>query len=67
MIGNFKINSIFFIYSAVFFYLSCLEKRGSSYQGKNYIENDLKGYENWFELVGGSSFRGFELLRVTLQ
>ena len=34
----------------------------SSYQGQNYIENDLKGNENCFELAGGSSYRGFELL-----
>ena len=25
------------------------------------MENDLKGNENWFELAGGSSYRGFEL------
>ena len=31
------------------------------------MENDLKGYENWFELAGGSSYRGFELPRVKLQ
>ena len=24
------------------------------------MENDLKGNENWFELVEGSSYRGFE-------
>ena len=28
------------------------------------MENDLKGNENWFELAGGSSWRGFELSRV---
>ena len=34
-------------------------------EGKiNYIENDLKGNENCFELAGGSSYRGFELPRV---
>ena len=26
--------------------------------------NDLKGTENCFELTGGSSYRGFELLGV---
>ena len=31
------------------------------------MENDLKGNENWFELTGGSSYRGFELPRVKLQ
>ena len=31
------------------------------------MENDLKGSENWFELAGGSSYRGFELPRVKLQ
>ena len=31
------------------------------------MENDLKGNENWFELAGGSSYRGFELPRVKLQ
>ena len=25
------------------------------------MENDLKGIENYFELMGGSSNRGFEL------
>ena len=29
--------------------------------------NDLKGNKNYFELVGSSSYRGFELLRVKLQ
>ena len=33
----------------------------------NYIENDLKGKENWFELAGGLIYRGFELPRVKLQ
>ena len=28
------------------------------------MENDLKGIENYFELTGGSSYRGFELPRV---
>ena len=37
-------------------------KDGSSYRGQNYIKNDLRGNENWFELVGvrvieGSSYR----------
>ena len=27
----------------------------------NYMEHDLKGNENYFELTGGSSYRGFEL------
>ena len=31
------------------------------------MENDLKGNENWFELAGGSSYRGFELPRAKLQ
>ena len=35
----------------------------SSYRGKNYIENNLKGNVNNFKLVGGSRYRGFELLR----
>ena len=44
----------------VFDLLSRLDKHGSSY-----IENDLKGKENWFELAGGSSYhRGFELSGV---
>ena len=25
------------------------------------MENDLKGNENYFELTGGSNYRGFEL------
>ena len=29
----------------------------SNYRGLNYIENDLKGNENCFELAGGSSYR----------
>ena len=29
--------------------------------------NNLKGNKNYFELAGGSSYRGFELLRVRLQ
>ena len=37
-------------------------KHGSSYRGQNYIENELRGNENWFELAGvrvieGSSYR----------
>ena len=28
------------------------------------MENDLKGNENYFDLTGGSSYRGFELLGV---
>ena len=31
------------------------------------MENDLKGNENWCELAGGSSYRGFKLPRVKLQ
>ena len=34
---------------------------------KLYKENDLKGKIFQFELAGGSSYRGFELLRVKLQ
>ena len=46
-----------------------LEKLGSTWfelSRVNYIENDLKGYKNWFELAGGSSYRGFELPGVKL-
>ena len=42
----------------VFDLLSRLDKHGSRYRG--YIEN-------WFELAGGSSCRGFELPRVKFQ
>ena len=28
------------------------------------MENDLKGNENYFELMGGSSYRRFKLLEV---
>ena len=28
------------------------------------MENDLRGTENYFELTGGSSYRGFELPEV---
>ena len=31
------------------------------------MANDLKGNENWLELAGDSSYRGFELPRVKLQ
>ena len=27
-------------------------KHGSRYRGQNYIENGLRGNENWFELAG---------------
>ena len=29
--------------------------------------NDLRGNKNYFELTGGSSYRGFELPRIKLQ
>ena len=29
--------------------------------------NDMRGNKNYFELAGGSSYRGFELPRVNLQ
>ena len=35
-------------------------------EGKIIIENDLKGKKNWFELAGGSNYRGFELPRIKL-
>ena len=35
-------------------------------EGKLY-KNDLRGNKNYFELAGGSSYRGFELPRVKLQ
>ena len=38
-----------------------------SYRGLNYKENNLKGTGIHFELAGGSSYRGFKLLRVELQ
>ena len=34
-------------------------------EGKLY-KNDLRGNKNYFESVGGSSYRGFELPRVKL-
>ena len=30
------------------------------------FRNDLKGNKDYFELVGGSSYQGFELPRVTV-
>ena len=48
-------------------YKSRLDKHGSSYRGKNYKKNDLKGNENCCEIAGGSSYRGFEFSRVKLQ
>ena len=49
------------------FVLTChvLGKHGSSYWGE--IISKMMWRENWFEIAGGSSYRGFELLRVTLQ
>ena len=32
----------------------------------NLCRNDLRGKKNYFELAGGLSYRGFELLRVKL-
>ena len=55
----FKINSAFLSKVQYFFYLSRLEKQGSSYRGQNYIDNDLKGCENWFPVSGR-----FKLSRV---
>ena len=58
----------FFIYSAVFFTCHFLKDVVRVIQCKIInIENDLTGYENWFELAGGSRYRGFELPRVKLQ
>ena len=37
------------------------DRSGSSYRGYKYKENDLKGTRNHFELLGGSSYWGFEL------
>ena len=56
-------------YIAACFDLSSLDKHGSSYREQNYmyIENDLKGNENCFELVGGLSYRGFELPIIKVQ
>ena len=33
-------------------------KHGSSYRVKNYIEMILRGNKTYFELAGGSSYRG---------
>ena len=64
-----KINSIFrtITCSTVYFELWSLDKRGTSYWMENYVENYLKGNETCFELAGGSSYRGSEVLRVKLQ
>ena len=35
--------------------------------GVKFYRNDPRGNKQEFELVGGSSYRGFELLRVKLQ
>ena len=53
-----KINAMFCTTVPKFLDLSRLDKRDSSYQSLSYIENDLKGNENWFELVRGSSYWG---------
>lgn len=39
-------------YTTVCFYLSCLDNHSWRYRRQNYIENDLKGRENCFELGG---------------
>ena len=52
-----------------FISLTCIYNMVRVIEGKiiNY-RNDLKGSKNgFFKLVGGSSYRGFELLKVKLQ
>ena len=52
-----------------FIFLTCVYNVVRVIEGKiiNY-RNDLKGSKNcFFKLVGGSSYQGFELLRVKLQ
>ena len=64
--GNSKFNAS--DASALFFSrLFKLSKHGSSYRARvKLYRNDLKRKKNYFELAGGSSYRGFELSRVKI-
>ena len=74
--GCFEINSVLQTsvqWYIVFFCLTChdfchdLLKTWFELLRVILYRNNLKGNKNYFELAGGSSYRGFELLRVRLQ
>ena len=58
-----KINSMF--QTTVHFFVE-LSGAQSKLSRVNLYRNDLKGNKNYFELAGGLSYWGFELLRVKL-
>ena len=66
LLGCFEINSMF--RTSVHGFFPDLSR---AYNMVRVIEgmyrNELKGNKNYFELAGGSSYRGFELPRVKLQ
>jgi len=62
--GKFKIQCFGHQYTV--FYRLIFKGSKHGLRVKLYI-NDLRGNKNYFELVGGSSYRGFELPRVKLQ
>ena len=63
LLGCFEINSMF--RTSVHGFLPDLPRAYNRWF--EYIENELKGNTNYFEIAGGSSYRGFELPRVKLQ
>ena len=70
--GCFEINSVLWTsvqWYIVFFCLTChdLLKTWFELLRVKLRRNNLKGNKNYFELAGGSSYRGFELMRVRLQ
>ena len=68
-LGCFKINSMF--QTSIHGFppnLSCAYyNMVQVIEGKILYRNDLNRNKNYFELAGGSSYRGFELPRVKLQ
>ena len=69
LLGCFEINSMF--RTSVHGFLPDLPrayiKHGLSILRVKLYRNVLKGNKNYFEIAGGSSYRGFELPRVKLQ
>ena len=68
LLGCFEINSMF--RTSVHGFLPDLSRAyidGSSISRVKLYRNELRGNKNYFEIAGGSSYRGFELPRVRLQ
>ena len=68
LLGCFEINSMF--RTSVHGFLPDLSRAyidGSSISRVKLYRNELRGNKNYFEIAGGSSYRGFELPRVKLQ